>query len=119
VITVDFQELITRYHNGEISRRGFVKQAAAFGMSASAAGLLASQAAAQESTPIATPYATGEVMISMARAEYYDHLKSHFSIEAANIVNRDIYGASPRVHNFLPQGYSGHWWIQYAWLEQN
>jgi peptide/nickel transport system substrate-binding protein len=50
-------------------------------------------------------------------------------IEMSNIVNddaavgitvfrQDIYGASPRVHNFFPNGYSEVWWLSRAWLDQ-
>ena len=28
-----------------------------------------------------------------------------------------IVGASPHVSNFLPNGYSGLWWVQYTWLD--
>jgi peptide/nickel transport system substrate-binding protein len=50
-------------------------------------------------------------------------------IEASNIVNdemaaginvfrKQIEGASPRVHNFFPNGYSRIWWVNYAWVDQ-
>lgn len=50
-------------------------------------------------------------------------------VEATNIVNEDaavgvvcfrknIYGASPRVHNFHPTPYSGYWWMSHAWVEE-
>lgn len=49
-------------------------------------------------------------------------------IEQSNIANddaatgitvflKDVYGASPRVHNFFPNGYSTVWWLTKAWLE--
>lgn len=62
-----------------------------------------------------------------ARQELDPERRRELMIEAANIVNDEmaigvlvfsqtIYGAAPRVMNFLPQGYSGYWWIQYTWL---
>lgn len=50
-------------------------------------------------------------------------------IEMSNIVNDDmaagitvfrksIMGASPRVHNFFPNGYSNIWWVTRAWLDE-
>jgi peptide/nickel transport system substrate-binding protein len=49
-------------------------------------------------------------------------------VEMSNIVNDDaavgitvfrksIYGGSPRLHNFFPNGYSEVWWLTRAWLE--
>ena len=49
--------------------------------------------------------------------------------QASNIVNNDaavgitvfsknIMGANPRVHTFLPNGYSDVWWVQYASVDQ-
>jgi peptide/nickel transport system substrate-binding protein len=90
-----------------------MRQAAALGISASAAGLLARQATAQESTPIATPDATGEVITSITRAEYYDQLKSHFSIEApaspggqlVNTFSTDISTLNPIISSDVFSGY--------------
>jgi peptide/nickel transport system substrate-binding protein len=50
-------------------------------------------------------------------------------IEMSNIANddaavgitvflKDIYGASPRVHNFFPNGYDTVWWLTKAWLDE-
>jgi peptide/nickel transport system substrate-binding protein len=66
---------------------------------------------------------------SMAQRELDAHRRRELMIEAANIVNDEtaigvlvfanaIYGAAPHVRNFYPQGYSGYWWVQYAWLDR-
>jgi peptide/nickel transport system substrate-binding protein len=34
-----------------------------------------------------------------------------------NVFRKEINGASPRVHNFFPNGYSQVWWINRTWLE--
>lgn len=36
-----------------------------------------------------------------------------------NVFSRDIFGSNPRVHNFLPNGYSNYWSFQWAWVEQS
>src|SRR5690606_41751070 len=36
-----------------------------------------------------------------------------------NVFSRDIFGSNPRVHNFLPNGYSNYWSLQWAWVEQD
>jgi hypothetical protein len=33
------------------------------------------------------------------------------------VFRKDIQGASPRLHNFFPNGYSEVWWLTRAWLE--
>lgn len=64
-----------------------------------------------------------------ARGELDFDKRMDLLIEATNIVNddaaayiicfrKDIHGASPRVHNFLPTSYSGTWWIMKAWLDE-
>ena len=63
-----------------------------------------------------------------AQSELDHEKRVELLIQATNIANDDmaagvfffskaLYGASPRVRNFLPQGYSGYWWVRYAWLE--
>lgn len=63
-----------------------------------------------------------------AQSELDDERRIDLIIEASNIANDDaavgviefdksIIGASPRVRNFLPQGYSGYWWIRWAWVD--
>ena len=35
-----------------------------------------------------------------------------------NVFSRDIFGSSPRLHNFIPNGYSNWWTLPYIWVEQ-
>ncbi|HWV25290.1 MAG TPA: ABC transporter substrate-binding protein [Thermomicrobiales bacterium] len=62
-----------------------------------------------------------------ASAELDPEKRREIMIEAANIVNdeqavgviaypKNIYGGSPRLRNFLPQGYLPYWWVRYAWF---
>ena len=48
-------ELVSKFRNGELSRRGFIRQATALGISAGAAGMLAGTVGAQDATPSASP----------------------------------------------------------------
>ena len=50
--------LVTKFRNGELSRRGFIRQATALGISAGAAGMLAGTVVAQDATPGASPAAS-------------------------------------------------------------
>ena len=34
-----------------------------------------------------------------------------------NVFRQNIMGASPRVHNFFPNGYSAFWWLNRAWVD--
>ncbi|HWV24453.1 MAG TPA: ABC transporter substrate-binding protein [Thermomicrobiales bacterium] len=56
--------------------------------------------------------------------------RTQLLIDASNVINddqavgvlafkRSNSAAQPRVHNFLPNGYSGTWWIQYTWFDAN
>jgi hypothetical protein len=63
--TID--QLVGQLKNGQISRRGFVRRATALGISASAAGMLARGAVAQEASPSATTF---EPFKSPTLAEY-------------------------------------------------
>jgi peptide/nickel transport system substrate-binding protein len=67
---------------------------------------------------------------SLARRELDPERRRELMIQAANIVNdemaigvitfaKGIAGASPRVKNFLPNGYSGFWWVPYTALENS
>jgi len=69
-----------------------------------------------------------DALDAAAQTELDDEKRIDLLIEATNIVNDDaaagvvvfrqnIYGASPRLHNFLPVGYSGYWWFNYAWVD--
>jgi len=64
-----------------------------------------------------------------SQVELDDEKRIDILVEASNIVNdemaagiivfrKSIYGASPRVHNFFPNGYSNVWWVQYAWIDE-
>lgn len=53
--------LVEKFQSGELSRRGFIRQATALGLSAGAAGMLVGSAAAQDATPAASPVAIGPV----------------------------------------------------------
>jgi len=50
-------QLLTQLHNGELSRRSFIRRATALGISAAAAGSLVRMAEAQEASPEASPAA--------------------------------------------------------------
>ncbi len=80
-------ELVSKFRNGELSRRGFIRQATALGISAGAAGMLAGSVAAQDATPeagaeAASP-AAGEVVsiAPIGRQEFYDLLWEEFPLE--------------------------------------
>ena len=70
--TID--QLVGQLKSGQISRRGFVRRATALGISASAAGMLARGAVAQDASPAAT---SGEVIKSTTREEYFAALASY------------------------------------------
>ncbi|HYH12934.1 MAG TPA: twin-arginine translocation signal domain-containing protein, partial [Thermomicrobiales bacterium] len=66
--------LVAKFRNGELSRRGFIRQATALGISAGAAGMLAGSVAAQDATPEASPAASPVSVGSIAppsREEYF------------------------------------------------
>ena len=44
-------ELVSKFRSGELSRRGFIRQATALGISAGAAGMLVGSVAAQDAEP--------------------------------------------------------------------
>jgi ABC-type transport system substrate-binding protein len=69
-------------------------------------------------------------LAEQARTELDPEARIELLIEASNIVNdeavvgimvfrKSITGASPRVHNFFPNGYSTVWWVGKAWVEQD
>lgn len=54
----DIDNLVAQLQSGDLSRRGFMRRATALGVSAAAAGMMASNVLAQGSTPspeVATP----------------------------------------------------------------
>ena len=85
-------ELVSKFRNGELSRRGFIRQATALGISAGAAGMLAGSVSAQDAaTPDASPVAgaspAGEVVsiAPISRQEFYDLLWEEFPLEEPQV----------------------------------
>ncbi len=79
--------LVEKFQSGELSRRGFIRQATALGISAGAAGMLAGSAVAQDATPAASPVAEGvgavpenivTGVISVSREDYLAALQEEF-----------------------------------------
>ena len=65
--TID--QLVDQLKNGQLNRRGFVKQATALGVSAAAAGMMARNVVAQDASPAAG--GTGAVKLtSITREEF-------------------------------------------------
>ena len=92
----DLDRLVDQLRRGEISRRVFISRAAAFGLSGTAAGLLARQAGAQDASPepspagspVASPVGSpaaspvaGAAMRSITREEYYAALREEYQFE--------------------------------------
>ena len=75
----NIERLLEGLRTGDLSRRSFMRRATALGISATAAGTLASQATAQDSSPVASPVAGG--MKSITREEYIAQLREEFQIE--------------------------------------
>lgn len=70
-----------------------------------------------------------DALIEPSKTELDQEARVDVLIEQSNIVNdemavgitvflKDIYGASPRVRNFFPNGYSTVWWLTRAWLAE-
>lgn len=75
--TIDM--LLEQLKSGQISRRGFVRRATALGVSASAAGMLAKGALAQDASPSASPAAGSfEPQTSINREEFNALLQETF-----------------------------------------
>ncbi|MDQ3525207.1 MAG: ABC transporter substrate-binding protein, partial [Chloroflexota bacterium] len=72
-------ELLRQLRAGDLSRRQFLQAAAAAGMSAGAAALMA-QSASSQSTPVASPV-TGQATTSITREEYLAQLEEAFPWE--------------------------------------
>lgn len=88
-------ELVEKFRNGELSRRGFIRQATALGISAGAAGILAGTAAAQDASPEADASPVGEVVsiAPISREEFYQQLWEEFPLEEPEIEGGQvIYG---------------------------
>lgn len=101
--------LVTNLRSGAISRRHFMQGATALGVSASAAGMLARSAGAQDATPDATPEAEpvlegGEPIVSMTYDEYIAQLEEHFGFEeAASEGGQLIYVEGSDIQTLNPQ----------------
>jgi peptide/nickel transport system substrate-binding protein len=70
-----------------------------------------------------------DALIVPSKTELDAEKRIDILIEMSNIANddaavgitvflKDIYGASPRVHNFFPNGYDTVWWLTKAWLDE-
>jgi peptide/nickel transport system substrate-binding protein len=101
--------LVAKFQSGELSRRGFIRQATALGISAGAAGMLVGATAAQDATPSASPAAEdiGPVpesivtgTISISREDFMANLREEFEFmepeQEGGIV---IYGETSDVEN--------------------
>ncbi len=78
--TID--QLVDQLKNGQLNRRGFVKQATALGVSAAAAGMMARNAGAQDASPAAG--GTGAVKLtSITRDEFNAALAEEFDFSGA------------------------------------
>lgn len=101
--------LVAKFQNGELSRRGFMRQATALGISAGAAGMLVGSAAAQDATPEATPGASpvatpiGEIVtgvLSISREDYLAALQEEFEFsEPEQTGGTVIYGETSDVES--------------------
>ncbi len=70
-----------------------------------------------------------DALVQPSKTELDVEKRKDILIEMSNIANddaavgitvflKDIVGASPRVHNFFPNGYDTVWWVTRAWLDQ-
>jgi peptide/nickel transport system substrate-binding protein len=70
-----------------------------------------------------------DALVEPSKRELDPEKRIEILIEQSNIVNDDaaiginvfrksIMGASPRVHNFFPNGYSNVWWLTRTWLDE-
>jgi peptide/nickel transport system substrate-binding protein len=97
---VDVKTLLSEFRTGSLSRRSFIAQATAMGMSAGAAAMLTRSVAAQdaspeaspEASPAGSPVATGPVIKSITRDEYFAQLLEAYPMEEpANTGGQVIY----------------------------
>src|SRR5699024_5657288 len=69
-----------------------------------------------------------DALIKPSQTELDEDKRVDILIEMSNIANddaaigitvftKDIYGASPRVHNFFPNGVDTVWWLTRAWVD--
>jgi len=96
--TID--QLVGQLKSGQISRRGFVRRATALGISASAAGMLAKGATAQDASPAATG---GEVIKSTTREEYNAAVQEEYQFtEPENLGGEVIFNESTDIQTLNP-----------------
>jgi peptide/nickel transport system substrate-binding protein len=74
--TID--QLLEQLKSGQISRRGFVRRATAIGVSASAAGMLAKGAVAQDASPAASPTGSYPIVTSVSREDLEAAIQEEF-----------------------------------------
>lgn len=86
--TID--QLIEQLRQGELSRRGFVRRATALGISATAAGILARGAEAQDATPGTDPTDTGKAVRSVTREEVDAAIAEEFQFEEPAQTGGDV-----------------------------
>lgn len=69
-----------------------------------------------------------DALVEPSKTEIDPEKRIEILLEQSNILNDDaaagilvfrqnIYGAGPNLHNFFPVGYSGYWWMNYAWVD--
>lgn len=84
--------LVEKFRSGELSRRGFIRQATALGLSAGAAGMLVGSASAQEASPVASPESVASIA-PPSREDYLASLRENFDISEPEVTGGQvIYG---------------------------
>jgi peptide/nickel transport system substrate-binding protein len=89
--------LVAKFQSGELSRRGFIRQATALGISAGAAGMLVGTTTAQDATPAASPVASDEVVsiAPMSREDVDAAIREEFDISDPEVTGGQvIYGST-------------------------
>lgn len=110
---IEIQSLVEQFRSGELSRRAFVKQASAVGLSAAAAGMLVRNVNAQEASPDASPAASPSASpaaagtTSITRAEYYARLRDQFDLTEPGQTGGDVvYVQTSDIRTLNPQLYT-------------
>lgn len=104
--------LVDKFRTGELSRRGFIRQATALGISAGAAGILARSTVAQDASPEASPAASPAVdigpppeglttgVISISREDYLAAVLEEFNFSEPEVTGGTvIYGEQSDLEN--------------------
>lgn len=109
----DIQTLVKQYRSGEISRRGFMKQASTLGISAAVASTLAKSTSAQDATPDVSPAASPAASPvaggtrSITRDEYYAQLREQFDLQEPGQTGGDlVYVQTSDIRTLNPQLYT-------------